>query len=340
MNMKKRVLCAAVASLILIAPLTYGQNDTSYIEENIEKTSHKLVIKPGYNKLKMEVGDTLDHEYLQQYVMFEDGSDFEEGQLLEAVILKGYQLFEEHVAVKSGTATIRVQVKDSDIVTDACIKVMITQDCGPVEPEEPEEVIISHMPYIYGYEDGTFRPERSVTREELASMVSRLILNGDMPIDTNDFKDINDGRYSAKHAAHLNELGIMLGLGNQTFNPQQPITRGEMAAVIERTVRHMQVAPYATRSMDYTDVSAEHWAYDSIRFVTEQGFMEGSEVNGTMQFLPNTYLTRAEAVTTLNKVFGRVCEDVSISNPYSDLANDYWAYDAILYSSVRHEHKQ
>ncbi|MGL4799198.1 MAG: S-layer homology domain-containing protein [Cellulosilyticaceae bacterium] len=343
MCMKKRLLCVGIAAMMCFAPMTYGQSSVEYREEQamVEATG-KLVVKPGHEVVKMTVGDVLDQAFLSNQVMLEDGAKLPDDTVYEVVFLKGERLFEEGVAVKSGKANIRIQIKDSNMMTDACIRLIIEEDCTPeppvVEPPvEPETV--SHMPYIYGYEDGTFRPERSVTREELASMVSRLILNGSMPIHANHYSDLSDTRYSARHAAHLDDMGIMKGYGNGTFDPQKPITRGEMAAVIKRTVQALDVPAAARNMMNYADVAADNWAYESIRFVTENGFMDGQEVNGKMVFRPEEPLTRAEAVITLNRVFDRQCEDARIDNPYSDLKTSHWAYEQILFASVLHEHE-
>lgn len=173
----------------------------------------------------------------------------------------------------------------------------------PNEPELPSEPIV-HLPYIKGYEDGTFRAERNVTREEIATMIARLLLNGTEPDTDTSFGDISETRYSNKYVGYLEKMGVVTGYSDGTFRPYEPITRSEMASMIERVERVQ--GKKATRIAPYVD----------------------------------QYLTRVEAVFALNQVFARDCSDATIPNLFSDLEESYWAYDQILFAAVEHVHEQ
>ena len=173
----------------------------------------------------------------------------------------------------------------------------------PEEPVKPEEQEVAHLPYIIGYEDGTFRAERAVTREEFATMVARLLLDG-KSIDTiSSFEDIKPNRYSNAYIGYLESLGIVQGYEDGTFRPFDSITTKEASAIIEKV---------------------QQIRNPKIRKAT---FFNGNET-----------ITRAEAVMTLNSVFERDCSDANIPNLFSDLQSDYWAYEDILFAAVEHGH--
>ncbi|MBS5315750.1 MAG: S-layer homology domain-containing protein [Clostridiales bacterium] len=171
---------------------------------------------------------------------------------------------------------------------------------GPEVPSKP----VSHLPYIKGYEDGTFRAERPLTREEMATMIARLLLNGAEPDEEASFEDIAPTRYSNKYIGYLEKLGIVSGYSDGTFRPYESVTRSEFASMIIKVEAIQGKA--AKRIEPYED----------------------------------KYLTRVEAVLALNEVFGRECSDAHIPNLFSDLDESNSAYNDILFAAVEHTHNQ
>lgn len=176
----------------------------------------------------------------------------------------------------------------------------------PDKPEMPEvpSKPVSHLPYIKGYEDGTFRAERPLTREEMATMIARLLLNGAEPDEEASFEDIAPTRYSNKYIGYLEKLGIVSGYSDGTFRPYESVTRSEFASMIIKVEAIQGKA--AKRIAPYED----------------------------------KYLTRVEAVLALNEVFGRECSDAHIPNLFSDLDESNSAYNDILFAAVEHTHNQ
>ncbi|MGX1902682.1 CAP and S-layer homology domain-containing protein [Thermolongibacillus altinsuensis] len=83
---------------------------------------------------------------------------------------------------------------------------------------------------ITGYDDGTFKPEKLVTRLQAATMLVRAL-----GLDMNHrpdpgFTDIQKGDYGYEYVAAVVDEGIF-SKGN-TFNPDQPLTRGQMAKIL------------------------------------------------------------------------------------------------------------
>ena len=86
---------------------------------------------------------------------------------------------------------------------------------------------------INGYPDGSFQPERVMSREEMASLLFRMIqtdVQGAGPI----FSDVLEERWSYQEITALAQAGILNGYEDDTFRPERALTRGEMAALLAR----------------------------------------------------------------------------------------------------------
>lgn len=194
-----------------------------------------------------------------------------------------------------------------------------------------------HVNYILGYEDGTIRPEANVTREEITTILFRLLADDSreawLTESTDKFSDVEEGRWSMTSIATLNKIGILNGYEDGTFRPDASITRAEFAALLSRLV---QVKPAATE-VDYKDIDG-HWAASDIRLVSAEGWFEGDNDGN---FRPNDKITRAEAVTVMNRVLGRdnVLED-TIKNveivEFTDLKADVWYYVDMVEATNAH----
>ena len=111
---------------------------------------------------------------------------------------------------------------------------------------------------ISGFTDGTFRPNETVTRAQAAIMIGRALgLNGE-PRNTN-FTDVNSIVTGSGYIALAVEKGIISGFTDGTYRPYQPVTRGQMAIILNRayTLTTGQVKIF-------NDVSPNMAAYQSI----------------------------------------------------------------------------
>jgi uncharacterized repeat protein (TIGR02543 family) len=184
--------------------------------------------------------------------------------------------------------------------------------------------------YINGYEDGTVRPNGSVTRAEVSAMLFRLLDDAakDAPA-TSVFADVAADKWYSQSVAYLADKAILTGYGDGSFKPDSPITRAEFAAIISRFDKSENADPAAK----FSDVSASHWAFAFIGNAAENGWMSGYP-DGT--FKPQNAITRAEAVTAINNVLVRVltAADIPSDAPvYTDLSASHWAYAAIIEST-------
>lgn len=160
-----------------------------------------------------------------------------------------------------------------------------------------------HFAYLVGYSDGTIRPNGSITRAEVATIFFRL-LNDDVREEnltrSNSFTDVSRGDWYNTAVSTMASLGILDGYSDGTFRPNEPITRAEFAAI---AARFDESALSGIAS--FSDLSG-HWAAEEIGRAYQNGWVTGYS-DGT--FRPDQSITRAEAVTLINRVLERELPD-------------------------------
>lgn len=147
---------------------------------------------------------------------------------------------------------------------------------------------------VVGYPDGTFKPNKSVTRAEFTIMLMNALKK-----ETTDtvltFKDRDKiGEWAAKAVAQAVEAGIVSGYEDGNFRPNTIITRSEMAVMIAKALQ--LPADQATDTGFVDDEKIPQWAKSAVRALTGLGIISG---RGGDIFAPNDSATRAEAVTLL-----------------------------------------
>ena len=162
-----------------------------------------------------------------------------------------------------------------------------------------------HFAYVVGYSDGTVRPSANISRAEVATIFFRLlksdIRDGNLTAD-NEFSDVSDGQWHNKAISTMAKLGIVKGRRADRFDPDASITRAEFAAICAR----FNTKP-VENSGSFSDISG-HWAENEIERAAAFGWISGYP-NGT--FRPDARITRAEAMTMINRVLCRMPQSKS-----------------------------
>jgi hypothetical protein len=188
-----------------------------------------------------------------------------------------------------------------------------------------------HDKYINGYPDRTFKPENDITRAEVAAILTRLLNRGAERREAVSYPDVGSGHWAASSIEIMKETGIMEGYDDGEFKPEQPISRGEFAAVVLRFIgRDTGVGP---ASYVYPDI-ADHWARDLIQSLNDLGIMIGEEG----MFYPSRNLTRAEAVTAINRAIGRGQLAGGFEPSWPDVPESHWAYGHVEEASRTHKY--
>ena len=215
----------------------------------------------------------------------------------------------------------------------------------PDDEDEDDEVFVpkwlnteDHFAYIVGYEDGTIKPENNITRAEVATIFFRLLTDDARArfwSSENDYTDVATDSWYNNAVSTLSNMGIINGYEDGTFQPNASITRAEFTAI-------------ATRFFDYTaeydgafnDVASGSWYADYVQAAVDMGLVDGYPDGG---FHPNSYITRAEAVTIVNRVLNRVPhEDYLLStrvmNTWPDNVYGAWYYADMQEATNSHDY--
>ena len=197
-------------------------------------------------------------------------------------------------------------------------------------------VLISddHIAYIYGYPDGEVKPTGNITREEVVAAFYRLLKpEHRATIETTDhpFPDVNEGRWSLEEIATMANGGYIVGDHEGKFNPSNPITRAEFVTI---AVKFME-ANTVPETNYFTDISG-HWAEESILRAAYEYYWIMGYADGT--FRPNNYITRAEAMTIINRMLVRYGDHTSEhAEDWPDLFETDWYYSNVI-EATTHNH--
>ena len=196
-----------------------------------------------------------------------------------------------------------------------------------------------HFDYIVGDADGRVHPERNITRAEVASIFFRLLkddVRSENLTDQNTFTDVSADAWYNVAVSTMSDMDIVFGRTDYQFDPDAYITRAEFAAIAAR----FDSGSYSGDDL-FTDIEG-HWAADQISRAAEKGWITGYP-DGT--FGPNRYITRAEAVTMINRVLNRMPKDKDALHEdmkvFVDNADtNAWYYLAIQEATNSHEYKK
>ena len=203
----------------------------------------------------------------------------------------------------------------------------------PEDPDKPELNTEDHYAYIVGYEDGSVQPEGDITRAEVATIFFRLLTDesrNEYWSQTNPYSDVSADDWFNNAVSTLTNAGVLDGYEDGTFKPNGNITRAEFATI---TARFFE-ATYDGENL-FPDIEG-HWAQDYINEAANAGIVNGYE-DGT--FRPQQYITRAEAVTMVNRTIERhpdadhLLDDMIV---WPDNPETAWYYEQIQEATNSH----
>lgn len=250
---------------------------------------------------------------------------------------------------------ITVTVTDQKREPQEGLTIIIKGDLGQKETGETDEngkltvpaVVESeyHGAYVVGYTDGTFGPDRDMTRSEAATIFARLLAqrNGERitaPTKTT-FPDVPVNAWYAGYVSYLARYGIAVGYTDGLFHGDEPITRAEFTAMAVRFFDTYGDGDPAIMEeySGFWDVSPGHWAAGYIADAARYGWVVGY---GDGTFHADDEITRAEVVTIVNRLLGREADQEYIADHprglvlFPDVSKSYWAYYDILEAANGH----
>ncbi len=192
----------------------------------------------------------------------------------------------------------------------------------------PSQYNGANIAFIEGYGDGTFAPDGAITRAEAVTILAKIFAqSSDIPTGrASGFADCTVNDWYNDAVAYLESLGALDYITTARFYPNQPITRGEFAQII-----------YALAKVDpreyngFKDIDSASPYYEAICTLADMGFINGY---GDRTFRPDATITRAEAVTLINRIINLVATEATVDenaveNTFTDI-NSHWAKYQIL----------
>lgn len=212
----------------------------------------------------------------------------------------------------------------------------------PSTPSKPTLNTGDHYAYVMGYPDGTVRPNGSITRAEVSTILFRLLSDktrDEYFTTESSFTDVKAGAWYNNSIATLEKAGVIVDTAKGgAFRPNEAITRAELAAMLAQFSDAKPV-----KGVKFSDVSAEHWAYEAIAIAAKMGWIEGYP-DGT--FRPDATITRAEMMTLVNRALERVPSDEDhllskrVMLTFPDCKSGDWFYIAVQEATNSHTYER
>ncbi len=244
--------------------------------------------------------------------------------LLEKSAPKGYVASDETYTLTVSDSRITMNGKDYAPVTF-------------VNRKAAELNRTDHLAFLSGYANGTFEPDRNMTRAEVTTMFARL-LTEKMAADqtySNTFSDVAKSHWAANYIGYMQQFGIITGYADGSFRPDASVTRAEFAAIASRFERLTE----GTKS--FSDVPGNHWAAKYINFAATRGWVNGY-ADGT--FRPNNSITRAEVAAVTCRLLERNADQSYIRShlselrAFTDVSESHWAYWYTIEAANGHDY--
>lgn len=299
----KSIILLFVISLVLIPSFIYGAS-AKHLEQAKDDNVKKVLTSIKVSPEKVEIPQGSDEEVFRSAIKVFAYYK----KISEPTIVTNYESNYERLKEKTGSQRVTIKYTENGCTKKAVVCVIF---CIPVEetpkpttcPESPKPTTTPpqnsgedadiNFPYISGYTDNTFKPNKAVTREELATMIARLITKNRIPKETNQFSDVAANRFSTDAINYIARLGIMKPISADKFNPNGTVSYKEFQNIVS------QLMPYIK---------------------DEQVSLPVGDGN----------LTRVQAVVSFNKLFNVQCSTSYTDSPFTDINKNTPYYDDIV----------
>ncbi len=165
--------------------------------------------------------------------------------------------------------------------------------------------LLSQKKIVNGDEQGNFRPNDQISRAEFAALLIRALEIEQKTVLKGQFNDVNAEKWYFNVINTAADLGLINGYTTNTFGPDDPITREQIAVM---TVRALSYKGYNISTnpsnagldafLDKQQVSS--WATEEVVVAVQQGIVKGKS---TTSFAPQDNATRAESAVMILRMY-------------------------------------
>lgn len=204
----------------------------------------------------------------------------------------GYFVDNRFTAVNAGKGTVTATLGDKEATFEIeVVEKVQFKDVPKTHPYFKEISYFSSKKYINGYEDGTFKPDKTLTRAHAAVILSKILELDTSNVENPNFKDVPTSHVYYKEIAAVANNHLFSGKGDGTFDPNGELTRGQMAKII--SLAFELKASEGGSAIQFKDVSNKHWAYSYVQALAQNNVTTGFQ-DGT--FKPEQNISRAHFV--------------------------------------------
>lgn len=188
----------------------------------------------------------------------------------------------------------------------ACINLFVSQisaatvefsDVPKGKPYASAVYELAERNIIGGYEDGTFKPEASITRGQAASIIAKLLKLDTKNVEDPGFKDVTPKLWSYGAIAAVAEKGIFRGYEDGRFGPNDKINRAQMASILIKAFE-FNYYTYSYQATPFKDIERLGSHQDAVYTLYELGITSGTSPT---TFSPNHPISRSQAAVLISK---------------------------------------
>ena len=316
------------------------------IDNNVTNNGSAVPTKPDYTKVGEATGTvTLKAGKTTKAFDFGKESTFQLEPGDYRITVKETNSGDRYVTYDTKPYTRYFKVSEDGVIS-AIESITITNEYTKrhtaATPSKPTLNTGDHYAYVMGYPDGTVRPNGSITRAEVSAILFRLLSDktrDEYFTTESSFTDVKAGAWYNNSIATLEKAGVIVDTAKGgAFRPNEAITRAELAAMLAQFSDAKPV-----KGVKFSDVPAEHWAYEAIAIAAKMGWIEGYP-DGT--FRPDATITRAEMMTLVNRALERVPSDEDhllskrVMLTFPDCKSGDWFYIAVQEATNSHTYER
>ena len=315
------------------------------IDNNVTNNGSAVPTKPDYTKVGEATGTVTLKAGKTEAFDFGKNSTFQLEQGDYRITVKETNSGDRYVTYDTKPYTRYFKVSEDGVIS-AIESITITNEYTKrhtaAAPSKPTLNTGDHYAYVMGYPDGTVRPNGSITRAEVSAILFRLLSDktrDEYFTTESSFTDVKAGAWYNNSIATLEKAGVIVDTAKGgAFRPNEAITRAELAAMLAQFSDAKPV-----KGVKFSDVSAEHWAYEAIAIAAKMGWIEGYP-DGT--FRPDATITRAEMMTLVNRALERVPSDEDhllskrVMLTFPDCKSGDWFYIAVQEATNSHTYER
>ncbi|MGN7382094.1 S-layer homology domain-containing protein [Paenibacillus sp. SAFN-117] len=278
------------------------------IEDAVKALNAKLLATPYDFKVTAEAGDktkaitSFGSTYTNSSINFEGKADANKAT---GVVANSNALAFAPSLFSNDGDNSKVTIKRNGTGVYAAIETDISFNDVASHWAKSYVDLLSHKLIVDGYEDGSFGPERSITRAEFAAIIARSLGLDTSASSSSTFSDVQSGDWYAGVVNAAVQSGIVDGYEDGTFRPNAQINREELAAMVVRALAYVgKDVKVSSTEQDallakFADADSIVWGQAELAAAVKAGIVDGMT---DTSIAPRNDATRAQAATMLNRL--------------------------------------